>query len=237
MNLKENLLKLDININIDDSMIEKFETYYKKLIEVNSYMNLTRITEYEDVYIKHFLDSLTILKFIKDEKYNLCDVGSGAGFPSIPLAITNDKANFTIIDSLNKRINFINDLVSNLNLNNVEAYHFRAEDYAKDHKETFDYVTARAVARLNVLIELCLPLVKIGGFMISMKGDILPDEIEEAKKGIELLGGKVQDIIYFNLPIVNEKRALIVIKKIKNTPKGYPREFKKIKDRPLWYLN
>ncbi len=233
MNLKENLLKLDINIDINESMKERFELYYKKLIEVNSYMNLTRITDYEDVYIKHFLDSLSILKFIKDDKYSLCDVGSGAGFPSIPLAITNDKANFTIIDSLNKRINFINDLISDLGLNNVNAYHFRAEDYAKDHKETFDYVTARAVARLNILIELCLPLVKKGGYMISMKGDILPDEIEEAKKGIELLGGTIEDIIYFNLPIVDEKRALIIIKKIKSTPKGYPREFKKIKDKPL----
>ncbi len=233
MNLKENLLKLDINIDINESMKERFELYYKKLIEVNSYMNLTRITDYEDVYIKHFLDSLSILKFIKDDKYSLCDVGSGAGFPSIPLAITNDKANFTIIDSLNKRINFINDLISDLGLNNVNAYHFRAEDYAKDHKETFDYVTARAVARLNILIELCLPLVKKGGYMISMKGDILPDEIEEAKKGIELLGGTIEDIIYFNLPIVDEKRALIIIKKIKSTPKGYTREFKKIKDKPL----
>ena len=233
MNLNNNLLKLDINLDITKEMEDKFESYYNKLIEVNSYMNLTRIVEHDDVYIKHFLDSLSILKFIKDEKYSLCDVGSGAGFPSIPLAITNDKANFTIIDSLGKRINFIKELVSNLNLNNVEAYHFRAEDYAKDHKETFDYVTARAVARLNVLIELCLPLVKKDGYMISMKGDLKDDEIEEAKKGITLLGGKIENIISFNLPIVDEKRSLIIIKKVGNTPKGYPREFKKIKDKPL----
>ena len=173
-----------LNINASKEMENKFEIYYNRLIEVNSYMNLTAITEREEVYIKHFLDSLFITKAIDITKpFSLCDVGSGAGFPSIPLAIVTNNAKVTIIDALNKRINFINDLAQKLNLDNVNAIHARAEDYAKEKREDFDYVTARAVARLNVLVELCLPLVKVGGLFIAMKTQ---DEVElnEAKNAI-----------------------------------------------------
>ena len=231
MNFKEELKKL--NIDLSDDMFNKFETYYKTLVEVNSYMNLTAITEYNEVYIKHFLDSLYILKAIDNTKeYTLLDVGSGAGFPSIPLAIVSNYSNIYIIDALNKRINFLNELAKKLKLDNVKAYHIRAEEYAKEKREFFDYVTARAVARLNVLVELCLPLVKVGGYFIAMKSDA-KEELEEASNGINKLGGKIDNIIEFDLPDNMGKRELILIKKVKNTSTIYPREFKKIKEKPL----
>ena len=223
-----------LNIEPNDLIIQKFEMYYNKLIEVNEYMNLTAITEKNEVYLKHFLDSLSILKAInKNDSYSILDVGSGAGFPSIPLAIVDSKANVVIIDALNKRINFLNELVKELGLNNVNAYHKRAEEYTKEKRESFDYVTARAVARLNILAELCLPLVKIGGSFIAMKGQIADEELKEAKKAIEILGGKVKKIIDFDLPDDAGKREIIIIEKVKATPNKYPRDFNKIKGKPL----
>ena len=212
MNFKEELEKL--NISFSDSIEEKFNIYYETLVEVNKYMNLTAITEHDDVYVKHFIDSLFILKAIDDSKpYTLLDVGSGAGFPSIPLAIVSNNANVCIIDALNKRIKFLNDLISKLNLSNAAAYHKRAEDYAKEKRESFDYVTARAVARLNVLSELCLPLVKLNGYFIAMKSQGGKEELEEALNGITKLGGKVIDTISFDLPLDMGKREIIIIKK------------------------
>jgi len=223
-----------LNIEPNDLIIQKFEMYYNKLIEVNEYMNLTAITEKNEVYLKHFLDSLSILKAIdKNDLYSILDVGSGAGFPSIPLAIVDSKANVVIIDALNKRINFLNELVKELGLNNVNAYHKRAEEYTKEKRESFDFVTARAVARLNILAELCLPLVKIGGSFIAMKGQIADEELKEAKKAIEILGGKVKKIIDFDLPDDAGKREIIIIEKVKATPNKYPRDFNKIKGKPL----
>ena len=232
MNFNLEVSKLGLSLN--DDKLNKFELYYNELIEVNKYMNLTSIVERDEVYNKHFYDSLTILKALGDLKdITLCDVGSGAGFPSIPLAIVRSDINVTIIDALNKRINFLNDLVRHLGLNNVNAVHFRAEDYAKEKRESFAYVTARAVARLNVLSELCLPLVKVGGHFIAMKGQVADEELKEAKKGIELLGGKVKNIIELDLPDNAGKREIIIIKKIKPTPNKYPRDFNKIKGKPL----
>jgi len=232
MDFKSELEKL--NINLTDEMKNKFELYYSKLVEVNSYMNLTAITEHDEVYIKHFLDSLFITKAINsDNPYTILDVGSGAGFPSIPLAIVDNNANVTIIDALNKRINFLNDLVKYIGINNVIAYHKRAEEYAVEKRESFDYVTARAVARLNVLSELCLPLVKIGGYFIAMKGQGGKEELDEAMNAVKILGGSVERIIEVSLPDDLGKREIILIKKIKPTSNKYPREFKKIKERPL----
>ena len=232
MDFKAELEKL--NINLTDDISNKFELYYNKLIEVNSYMNLTAITDHDEVYIKHFLDSLFIVKAIDNSKdYSILDVGSGAGFPSRPLAIVDPKANVTIIDALNKRINFLNDLVKYIGINNAIAYHKRAEDFAKEKRESFDYVTARAVARLNVLTELCLPLVKIGGYFIAMKGSGAKEELDEAKNAIKILGGEIEKIIEIDLPDDLGKREIILIKKIKVTNIKYPREFKKIKERPL----
>ena len=232
MVFKDELKKL--NIACDDTVIMKFEKYFNRLIEVNEYMNLTAITEREEVYIKHFLDSLTILKALDTQKeFTLCDVGSGAGFPSIPLAIVCDNVDVTIIDALNKRIKFLNDLIEHLELDNAKAFHKRAEEYVKEKPQAFDVVTARAVARLNVLAELCIPLVKVGGLFIAMKGQSGKEELIEAKNAIFILGGEIVDTIEFELPNDSGKREILIIKKVKNTPAKYPRSFARIKEKPL----
>lgn len=231
MNFKEELIKL--NIKCDEDVLDKFSIYYNYLIEVNSYMDLTAITDKEEVYNKHFLDSLEIYNLLPSSNITLCDVGSGAGFPSVPLAIVDSKIKVTIIDSLNKRIVFLNDLIKKLNISNVEAYHYRAEDYAKKENIKFDVVTARAVAKLNVLAELCLPLVKVGGIFIAMKGSNADQELVEAKNAIKVLGGSVIKTVNITLPDDVGKREIILIKKIKETDKKYPRIYAKIKERPL----
>lgn len=232
MNFKEELLKL--NIELSDEASSRFDLYYKRLIAVNEVMNLTAITEEQEVYNKHFLDSLMIVKALDlNKEFTLCDVGSGAGFPSIPLSIVSNNAKVTIIDALNKRIKFLNDLILELGLKNVIALHERAEDFAKTKREFFDVTTARAVARLNILSELCLPLTKVGGYFIAMKGQGGNEEIKEATKGIEILGGHVEKVISLELPDNAGARDIIIIKKIKETPKKYPRAFAKIKERPL----
>ncbi len=223
-----------LNIKLNDKMLLGFEIYYNELVEVNKYMNLTAITEKNEVYNKHFLDSLEIVRAIDASgNITLCDVGSGAGFPSIPLAIVSDNVEVTIIDALNKRITFLNSLVKKLQLENVIALHKRAEDFAKEKREEFDVVTARAVARLNVLAELCLPLVKIGGLFIAMKGQSGSEELNEAQSALKTLGGEVIKTIEFDLPNEAGKREIIVIKKVKKTPQKYPRIFAKIKEKPL----
>ncbi len=232
MEFKEELEKLGWNITPQQE--KKFELYYEKLIEVNQYLNLTAITDKEMVYRKHFLDSLELVRVLNlKDNFSLCDVGSGAGFPSVPLAILSNTIEVTIIDALNKRIQFLNNLLQELNLSNVCALHQRAEDYAKEQPASFDVVTARAVARLNILAELCLPLTKIGGIFIAMKGSTGEEELSEAQHAIELLGGKVLKKVFFELPEDADKRMIIVIKKIKETPKKYPRNFGKIKEKPL----
>lgn len=232
--MKFNDLVSELGITYNDEIDLKFQKYYSKLVEVNEYMNLTAITEHDEVYNKHFYDSLTILKALGDLKnISLCDVGSGAGFPSVPLAIVRKDIDVTIIDALNKRINFLNDLAKLLELDNVHAYHKRAEDYQKEKRDSFDVVTARAVARLNVLAELCMPLVKIGGLFIAMKGTDGKLELDEANNAINILGGRIKDVISLDLPFNQGKREIIVIEKIKECPKKYPRAFAKIKERPL----
>lgn len=226
------LLK-QINIDINDEKLEKFETYYNYLIEVNEYMNLTAITKKEEVYIKHFYDSILFSQCVKfNDNDTLLDVGSGAGFPSIPLAIIFDNVNFTIIDALQKRINFLNDLIKKLGLKNVKAIHARAEDFAKDNRETFDYVTARAVARLNVLSELCIPLVKLNGKFIALKSNN-KEEIIEGKKAINLLGCKFLEEYDFKLPCDLGDRSIYTYLKVSQTPSKYPRPFKDIKSKPI----
>ena len=228
-----NLELKKLQIELSPLQLNKFDIYYNDLVEVNKYMNLTAITDHDEVYIKHFYDSLTIkLAIDNNDEFSLCDVGSGAGFPSIPYSIYNNKCKVTIIDSLNKRINFLNDLVNKLDLNNVKAIHSRAEDFAVNNRESFDYVTARALARLNVLVELTLPLVKVGGKLIAMKGDS-KEELDEASNAIKTLGGKVINIIELDLPNDLGHRSIVVIEKISKTPNKYPRAFAKIKERPL----
>lgn len=220
-------------IILSEKQIQQFELYYTTLIEWNQKMNLTAITQKEDVYLKHFYDSLTISFDYPLDQQSLCDIGAGAGFPSIPLKIVYPNLKITIVDSLTKRITFLKHLANVLKLENVTAISARAEEYAKDHRESFDIVTARAVARLNILDELCLPLVKINGDFITLKGLKAQEELKEAKAGIEKLGGKVTKEIDFTLTDENDHRSNIYIHKIKKTPSLYPRTFGKIKKKPL----
>jgi 16S rRNA (guanine527-N7)-methyltransferase len=214
-------------INLTSQQLDQFEMYYETLVEWNEKMNLTAITDKEEVYLKHFYDSITAAFFFDLSKpIHLCDVGAGAGFPSIPLKIAFPHLEITIVDSLNKRITFLNHLANVLKLEKVHFIHDRAETFGVNpqYRETFDVVSARAVARLSVLSELCLPLVKVGGHFIAMKAANAKEELEMGKKAIALLGGKVEEMFVFTLPIENSERNIIVIKKEKQTPKKYPRK-------------
>ena len=220
-------------ITLTDKQLQQFERYFELLVEWNEKMNLTAITQKEEVYLKHFYDSLTISFDYKLDSQSLCDIGAGAGFPSIPLKIVYPELKITIVDSLSKRITFLNHLSKELGLTNVKAVAARAEEYAIEHRESFDIVSARAVARLNILDELCLPLTKVGGYFITLKGRIADIELEEAMKGIETLGGKVENKVGFTLSSLDDQRCNIYIKKEKPTPKKYPRAFGQIKKKPL----
>ncbi|MDM7516700.1 16S rRNA (guanine(527)-N(7))-methyltransferase RsmG [Lentilactobacillus sp. TOM.63] len=221
---------LDKGIEVTDKQMSQFDAYFKLLVEVNEHVNLTTITERSAVYLKHFYDSITPAFFvsqIQTDPLTICDVGAGAGFPSIPLKILFPQLKVTIVDSLNKRINFLKTLIKTLGLDGVEFYHARAEEFGgkkSPHRQSFDIVTARAVARMTVLSELCLPLVKKGGKLIAMKAAKAEDELTDAKAAIQLLGGQVSDDYEFTLPISDELRHIIVINKINDTPKKYPRK-------------
>lgn len=214
-------------IHVSDHQMEQFARYFELLVEWNQKMNLTAITEEKDVYLKHFYDSIS-LAFFEDFSTNksICDVGAGAGFPSIPLKIVFPTLQVTIVDSLNKRITFLTELVNTLGLSPISLVHDRAETVGQQatFRGTFDYVTARAVARLNVLSELCLPLVKKDGFFLALKAAKSEEEITEAKPAIAILGGKFQKEVSFELPITKDVRHIIVIQKKKETPKKYPRK-------------
>ena len=232
MNFKEHLQNL--NIELTAEMENQFKTYYEFVVYYNEMVNLTAITDFEGVYMKHFYDSLTLSKsFDLNQNLKCCDVGAGAGFPSVPNAICFKNLDVTIIDALNKRIKFLNELSLKLGIDNVKALHQRAEDHAKEYKEYYDICTARAVARLNVLAELCLPLVKVGGYFLAMKSQETTEELKEARVAIKTLGGEVEIIDTFNLPDGLGERTILVIKKIKETPKKYPRPFTQIKNKPL----
>lgn len=221
-----------LNIDITDVKLQQLEKYYELLIEYNKVMNLTGITEKKEVYLKHFYDSLTISKIIDlNKEKNLCDLGSGAGFPGIVLKIFYPNLKIVLIDSLNKRINFLNKVIESLELKNIEAIHTRIEEYSKKNTEKFDVVTARAVAPLNILLELGISSVKVGKYFIAMKGNI-KNEPSYSSSLIKL--NCVQDnIIEFELPVENSKRSLIKIVKQKPTPKLFPRKYNDIKKKPL----
>ncbi|WP_137791316.1 16S rRNA (guanine(527)-N(7))-methyltransferase RsmG [Bacillus sp. E(2018)] len=214
-------------VELSEKQLSQFETYFNLLVEWNEKMNLTAITEKEEVYLKHFYDSVTAgFYFDFNQNITVCDVGAGAGFPAIPLKIAFPEIKLTVVDSLNKRIGFLQHVVDELGLEEVSLYHDRAETFAHrpEFRQTFDLVTARAVARLSVLSELCLPLVKIGGHFLGMKGANLPEEVRDGEKAVKLLGGKVKDIHSFVLPIEESERNIIVIDKVKETPKKFPRK-------------
>lgn len=218
-----------LGITLTDLQLEKLNQFYELLISWNQKMNLTRITEKEDVYLKHFYDSLTISKVIDlNQDLTLCDVGSGAGFPGIVLKICFPNLKITLLDSLQKRVNYLNEIIKELNLKDIEAIHTRAEDYAKQNREKFDIVTARAVANLKMLSELCIPMVKVNGLFIAMKANI-EEEIENSTEILNKLASKIEKIETFYLPIENSIRNIILIKKLKPTNTLYPRRIEKIK--------
>ena len=210
-------------------IVDNFVKYYNLLIEGNKICNLTAITDEDGVVEKHFYDSIFPQKYFSLNA-NVLDIGAGAGFPSIPLKLVRDDLSFTLLDSLNKRINFLNNTIQTLNLKNIEAIHGRAEDFAKlsDYREKFDITTARAVANLKVLSEYCLPFVKVGGQFIAYKSGNCEEEINEAKQIIFELGGKISKVIDYN--IGENSRKLVIIEKTKETPKKYPRPIKQIKN-------
>ena len=227
---KEELSKLGIVLT--STQENQLEMYYNLLIEWNNKMNLTGITERNSVYLKHFYDCITLIKAIDLTKnLKIVDVGTGAGFPGLVLKIVFPNLDVVLVDALNKRINFLNHVIESLKLENIEAIHDRIENYAKNNLEVFDLVTCRAVAKLNIISELCLPLAKINGYFIPMKATI-EDEISDTKY-LEVLKSKVESVITFNLPIENNVRNLIVIKKYGSIDKKYPRQYDKIIKNPL----
>lgn len=215
------------DVVLTDQQMAQFDMYFHLLVEWNEKMNLTAITEEKEVYLKHFYDSLLVgLKMALNPQAAICDVGSGAGFPSIPLKILYPELSVTIVDSLKKRITFLQELTDQLGLTNVHLYHDRAETFGQNpaFREQFDYVTARAVARLNVLAELCLPLVKKDGYFLALKAAKSDEELQEAKPAIAQLGGKFIEEKTMALPLSGDERHLLVIQKKKVTPKKYPRK-------------
>lgn len=218
-----------LGIELTSQQLEKLNQFYELLISWNQKMNLTRIIEKEDVYLKHFYDSLTLSKVIDlKQDLTLCDVGSGAGFPGIVLKICFPNLKITLLDSLQKRVNYLNEIIKELDLKNIEAIHTRAEDYAKQNREKFDIVTARAVANLKILSELCIPMVKVNGLFIAMKANI-EEEIENSTEILKKLDSKIEKIETFYLPIENSIRNIITIQKQKTTNNLYPRRIEKMK--------
>lgn len=219
---------LEMGLALDDKQMAQYARYYELLVEWNEKINLTAITERDEVYLKHFYDSITLGLHtdVLEGEMTLCDVGAGAGFPSIPLKIAYPNLKVTIVDSLNKRINFLELLFKELGLEGVRCYHDRAETFGQnpEHRAAYDIVTARAVARMSVLSELCVPLVKKGGYFVAMKAASSKEELDDAKAAIATLGGKVEEDYAFELPKEEGERHIILIKKAKETPKKYPRK-------------
>lgn len=222
-----------IGIELTEQQLASLEKYCDYLLEYNSHTNLTAIKEKDQVYLKHFYDSITFLKALNPQEHsNLLDVGTGAGFPGMVLKILFPNLEVTLLDANNKKINFLKELTMKLQLTNVNFYHGRVEEFCQKNREKFDIVTARAVSNLSVLSELCLPLVKEKGYFIAMKGSN-EEEIDEAKYAITTLGGKIEEIVFFHLPIENSGRNIVRIRKERTTPKEYPRRYEKIIKNPL----
>lgn len=219
------------NIMLPEEQIEKFYKYMNLLIEWNEKMNLTAIVEPSEIIEKHFIDSLLVLPYI-DKNKKIIDVGTGAGFPGIPLKIVDESAEITLLDSLQKRIKFLEEIIQNLNLNKIEAVHSRAEEYAIKHREQYDIAISRAVANMSTLVEYLLPYVKVNGVAICMKGPNIEEELEKSKKAIKVLGGQIEKVEYFALG-EDMQRNIIIIKKIKETPKAYPRKAGKPSKEPI----
>ncbi|WP_188207419.1 16S rRNA (guanine(527)-N(7))-methyltransferase RsmG [Alkalibacillus aidingensis] len=217
----------EYGIELTDEQVNQFNVYYETLVEWNQKMNLTAITDREEVYLKHFFDSITAAFYYDFTKpLSICDVGAGAGFPSIPLKIVFPHLKVTIVDSLKKRMTFLNHLADQLGLSDVAFYHDRAETFAQNKKfrESFDLVTARAVARTSVLSELCLPLVKVGGSFVMMKGANFSEEMEKGNLSIKTMGGEWDKVHQLFLPVENSERNIAIVQKKRKSPKKYPRK-------------
>ena len=225
-NILESKLQ-ELNITLDENQSEQFHIFYNLLTEWNKVMNLTGITEYEEVVEKHFLDSLAIVKAVALQKVqNIIDIGTGAGFPGIPLKIAYPQLDVTLLDSLNKRVRFLDTVIENTGLNGIKAMHGRAEDYAKqtEYRENYDLCVSRAVANLATLSEYCIPYIRTGGIFVPYKSEDVENEVEHSKKAISLLGGNIKDIVKFQLPGTDIGRSFIIIEKTNITPKKYPRK-------------
>lgn len=227
---------LDVGLEFNKERYDKFIKYKSILQEWNEKINLTAITEDEDIIKKHFIDSIKAFKFEGFNKANsIIDVGTGAGFPGIPIAIMKENVNIMLLDSLNKRVNFLNEVISEINLTNINTIHSRAEELSRkdEYRESFDIATSRAVANMSVLSELCIPYVKVGGYFVALKGPSIEEELNEAKNAIGTLGGKLEDIIKVDIEGSDLKHNLVIVKKIKSTASTYPRKSGSISKKPL----
>lgn len=226
-----------LGIELDEKQVQQFMQYKKLLLEWNEKINLTAITQEREIISKHFIDSISIIKAMQQEKFfSVIDVGSGAGFPGIPIKIVSEEqCCFTLLDSLNKRIHFLSEIVNSLQLKNINCVHARAEDvgHKEEYREKFDYCLSRAVANLAVLSEYCLPFVKVGGYFIASKGAEVEEELRQSKEAILLLGGKIESVMKINIPNSDITHSLVIISKIKNTPFKYPRKSIKINKNPI----
>lgn len=226
----------DLGLKCSDETIDKFSKYREILVEWNQKMNLTGIEEEKEVYIKHFLDSVAAVKkgYIKDGM-SIIDVGTGAGFPGLPLRICLENSKVTLLDSLNKRVNFLSEVCTNINIDDIELIHGRAEDFGKDEKyrEQYDIATARAVAGLPILMEFCVPFIKVGGYFVCLKGPNADTELEESRKAMEVLGLEFVEKIDVELPEIELKHNIVVFKKVNSTPAKYPRKAGKPVKTPI----
>ena len=222
-----------MKLSVSDAQIAQLEDFTARMLETNKVMNLTRITDPKEIAEKHLLDCASLLQAADFSKKSVVDVGCGAGFPGMPLHILCPSCELTLLDSLGKRIRFLQGCIDAMNLSDIEAVHARAEEFAAKHREQYDFAVSRAVAQLNVLVELSLPLVKQGGAFIAMKSKDTDEELERAKKAIRLLGGEIEKIIDYTIPHTEITHRLVVIRKKNHTPKQYPRPFRKISASPL----
>ncbi|MDD7625355.1 MAG: 16S rRNA (guanine(527)-N(7))-methyltransferase RsmG [Butyricicoccus sp.] len=222
-----------MKLSVSDAQIAQLEDFTARMLETNKVMNLTRITDPKEIAEKHLLDCASLLQAADFSKKSVVDVGCGAGFPGMPLHILCPSCKLTLLDSLGKRIRFLQGCIDAMNLSDIEAVHARAEEFAAKHREQYNFAVSRAVAQLNVLAELSLPLVKQGGAFIAMKSKDTDEELERAKKAIRLLGGEIEKIIDYTIPHTEITHRLVVIRKKNHTPKQYPRPFRKISASPL----
>lgn len=222
-----------MKLSVSDAQIAQLEDFTARMLDTNKVMNLTRITDPKEIAEKHLLDCASLLQAADFSQKSVVDVGCGAGFPGMPLHILCPSCELTLLDSLGKRIRFLQGCIDEMNLSNIEAVHARAEEFAAKHREQYDFAVSRAVAQLNVLAELSLPLVKQGGAFIAMKSKDIDEELERAKKAIRLLGGEIEKIIDYTIPHTEITHRLVVIRKKNHTPKQYPRPFRKISASPL----